>query len=520
MTLRTFSVLAVFYLIAASCTAPETVVDASAHWISANRLVWNAPADAAQYRLDTSDTSFALTPTGAVADSTTEPYRKLAGWPEFSVELTDAQRQLAIQGRLTAVALDAKGRELQRSRVQFAGLLDEQYAYDGELGPVYHSDRIEVSVWAPTAQHVALNLYTADKALTSTVQADSVAPAPGVWRFTVDKTQDRGFYTFSVTVYHPETDSVQTLEVTDPYSVSLSANGRQSQFVDLANDRSLKPSGWDQLKKRLPRATDITLYEGHVRDFSIFDESVPAAHRGKYLAFTHVNSTGMRHLKRLADAGLSHLHLLPVNDIGSVNEIDSLRTEVTDSLRGQFAAWADGDASTTLIQQRYSEPSRSGGMAAKDGFNWGYDPVHYNVPEGSYATEPEGPSRVKELREMVGALHRIGLKIVVDVVYNHTYEDGLRATSVLDKIVPGYYHRYDPVSGKVETSTCCFNTAAENKMMERLLIDSVVLWAKQYKIDAFRFDLMGHHPKAVMIRLRERLASLTLETHGVDGANL
>ena len=520
MTVRSFTALAVLTAAMLSCTAPEPVLDASAHWISSNRLVWKVSTDAAAYHLFYADTMVTLTPTGAVADSTTEPYRKLAGWPEFRVELTDAQRDEAIRGRLRAVATDCRGNVLQSSRVQFAGLLDDRFAYAGELGPVYHDDRIEVSVWAPTAKDVVLNLFSADKALTSTVRPDPVPPAPGVWRFTVGRDQDRAFYTFSVTVYHPETDTVQTLDVTDPYSVSLSANGRHSQFVDLSGDRSLKPAGWDQLKKALPRATDITLYEGHVRDFSIFDESVPAEHRGKYLAFTHVNSTGMRHLKRLADAGLSHLHLLPVNDIGSVNEIEAERVDVTDSLHAEFTAWADADPLTERIQQLYSEPSRSGGMAAKDGFNWGYDPVHYNVPEGSYATEPDGPSRVRELRDMVGALHRIGLNVVVDVVYNHTYEDGLRATSVLDKIVPGYYHRYDPVSGKVETSTCCFNTAAEHAMMERLLIDSVVLWAKQYKIDAFRFDLMGHHPKAVMVRLRERLDALTLDTDGVDGRNL
>lgn len=507
--------LALALFLVTSCSEPEVEHNAAAHWISSGTLVWNVPLNADRYSLELADTTVELRHMGSYADSSTQRYRHLLGWPMFEVDLSDELLRSAIQGRITAMADDRVV-----SRVQFAGLLDERYAYDGDLGPVYHLDRIEISIWAPTAQNVALNLFSDDKVLTSTVQADAVTPAPGVWRFTVGRDQDRAFYTFSVTVYHPETDTVQTLDVTDPYSVSLSANGRHSQLIDLAGARDLKPTGWDNLNKRLPRATDITLYEGHVRDFSLFDESVPAEHRGKYLAFTHTNSTGMRHLKRLADAGMSHLHLLPVNDIGSVNEVDSTREDVSDSLRSEFAAWADADPATMLIQQRYSEPSRSGGMAAKDGYNWGYDPVHYNVPEGSYATEPDGPTRVKELREMVGALHRIGLNLVVDVVYNHTYEDGLRATSVLDKIVPGYYHRYDPVSGKVETSTCCFNTAAENTMMERLIIDSVILWAKQYKIDAFRFDLMGHHPKAVMQRLRERLASLTLENDGVDGANI
>ncbi len=360
MTSRILAWSGLFAFLTAACSAPVPVEDASAHWISTNVLVWNVSKGAAAYHLQVFDTLIAITPSGAVADSTTEPYRKLAGWPEFRVDMDDALLREAIRGSLVAVATDNRGRVLQTSRVQFAGLLDDRYAYSGDLGPVYHPDRIEVSVWAPTAQMVSLNLYSKDKTLISTVRADSIAPAPGVWRFTVGRERDRVFYTFSVTVYHPETDSIQTLEVTDPYSASLSANGRHSQFVDLSGDRLLKPSGWDQLRKRLPRATDITLYEGHVRDFSIFDESVPAAHRGKYLAFTHVNSTGMRHLKRLADAGLSHLHLLPVNDIGSVNEIEAERVDLSDSLRAKFAAWAEADPRTERIQQPYSQPSRAG----------------------------------------------------------------------------------------------------------------------------------------------------------------
>ncbi|MBI5566615.1 MAG: pullulanase-type alpha-1,6-glucosidase, partial [Chloroflexi bacterium] len=152
----------------------------------------------------------------------------------------------------------------------------------------------------------------------------------------------------------------------------------------------------------------------------------------------------------------------------------------------------------------------------KDGYNWGYDPYHYTVPEGSYATDPNGAPRIVEFREMVQALNQIGLRVVMDVVYNHTNASGQNAKSVLDKIVPGYYHRLN-AKGEVETSTCCQNTAAEHTMMEKLMIDSVVVWARDYKVDGFRFDLMGHHMLSNMINVRAALDALTPDKDGVDG---
>ncbi|HZI05977.1 MAG TPA: pullulanase-type alpha-1,6-glucosidase, partial [Archangium sp.] len=154
-----------------------------------------------------------------------------------------------------------------------------------------------------------------------------------------------------------------------------------------------------------------------------------------------------------------------------------------------------------------------------DGFNWGYDPYHYTVPEGSYAVDPNGVGRVREFREMVKALSDSGLRVVMDVVYNHTNASGQNEQSVLDRIVPGYYHRLN-VEGKVETSTCCQNTASEHAMMEKLMVDSLVTWAKAYKVDGFRFDLMGHHMKANLVKVKERLQSLTLANDGVDGSKI
>lgn len=158
-------------------------------------------------------------------------------------------------------------------------------------------------------------------------------------------------------------------------------------------------------------------------------------------------------------------------------------------------------------------------VADTDGFNWGYDPWHYTVPEGSYAAQPDGAARVKEFREMVQALGRIGLRVVMDVVYNHTSASGQNERSVLDRIVPGYYHRYN-ADGDIERSTCCENTASEHRMMEKLLVDSAVTWARHYKVDGFRFDLMGHHMKRNMLKLRAALDALTPQNAGVDGSKV
>jgi pullulanase-type alpha-1,6-glucosidase len=199
----------------------------------------------------------------------------------------------------------------------------------------------------------------------------------------------------------------------------------------------------------------------------------------------------MRHLRTLAKAGITDVHLLPVFDFGSVPEQGC----VTPAPAGA----RDGESQ----QQAVSAAS------AHDCFNWGYDPVHFTAPEGSYATDPaDGAVRIVEFRRMVQALHRAGLRVGMDVVYNHTYASGQDRWSVLDRIVPGYYHRLDE-AGRVATSTCCANTATEHRMMAKLMVDSAVTWARDYRIDSFRFDLMGHQPRAAMAELQSRVNAAT-----------
>jgi len=314
------------------------------------------------------------------------------------------------------------------------------------------------------------------------------------------------FYLYEVEVYVPATGRIEQNLVTDPYSLSLSTNSLRSQIVDLSSAQ-LKPPSWETLvKPPLAAPEDIVLYELHLRDFSISDSSVPQAERGTYLAFTHEDTNGMRHLKALAEAGLTHLHLLPVFDIASVNE-DRSTWQVPDEAR-LAALPPDSDQQQALVR-----------AAGPDGFNWGYDPYHYTTPEGSYATDPNGSLRILEFRRMLQALNQAGLRVVMDVVYNHTHASGQDAKSVLDKAVPGYYHRLN-ASGQVEQSTCCANTATEHAMMRKLMIDSLLTWAREYKVDGFRFDLMGHHMLADMQAVRAALDALTLEKDGVDGREI
>ena len=241
----------------------------------------------------------------------------------------------------------------------------------------------------------------------------------------------------------------------------------------------------------------MIIYEMHVRDFSVNDATVPSEYQGTFMAFAEKESNGMLHLSALADAGMTHLHLLPTFDIATIDEDKS--NWAGPSFEDLAAFPPDAEDQQALISE----------IRDQDPFNWGYDPFHYNVPEGSYSTDPDGSDRIVEFRQMVQSVNEIGLRVVIDVVYNHTNASGQSANSVLDKIVPGYYHRLNG-NGRVERSTCCENTATEHDMMRKLMIDSVVLWAVEYKVDGFRFDLMGHHMKEDMLAVRAALDALTL----------
>ncbi len=390
---------------------------------------------------------------------------------------------------------DDAGKMLDAASLQTAGALDDLYsqaALVDDLGVKVAADATGFKVWAPTARAVSLCLYPTGRSKAIEQQPMRRDATTGLWSTQRPGDLSGSYYAYLVDVFVPGVGTVRN-RVTDPYSVSLSVDSKRSYIADLGAG-ALKPDGWDAtpFPNKVKTQTDMSIYELHVRDFSINDASVAAAHRGKYLAFTERDSRGMRHLRALSDAGLTDVHLLPVFDFATVPESGCVTPDVPD-------AAADSEAQQAAVMA----------VAARDCFNWGYDPYHFNAPEGSYASDADdGAKRILEFRRMVMALHRAGLRVGMDVVYNHTTTSGQQASSVLDRLVPGYYQRLD-ASGKVERSTCCDNTATEHTMMAKLMIDSAVLWAVQYKIDSFRFDLMGHQPRAAMETLRERVNAAT-----------
>ncbi|MCL2733421.1 MAG: pullulanase-type alpha-1,6-glucosidase, partial [Actinomycetia bacterium] len=431
-------------------------------------------------------------------------FPQLKGYSAFTVDPRDRARvRDALHGQLVATQLAANGALLAATGVQTQGVLDDLYgdaAQHAALGPVFDAHgKPALSVWAPTAHKVALEIG----GKTVAMRED---PASGVWSVTGTPAWTGQPYLYDVTVWAPSVQQLVVNKVTDPYSVALTADSKQSLLVNL-DDPKLAPKGWaTQAKPAAVPMSRAQIQELHVRDFSVADTTVPAADRGKYTAFTDSSSAGMTHLKDLAKAGVSYVHLLPVFDFSSVPE--KAADQATPDC--DLASYApDSDQQQACIAK----------TAAKDAYNWGYDPYHYTVPEGSYATDSQGTARTVQFRQMVQGLNNAGLRVVMDVVYNHTSAAGQADTSVLDKIVPGYYQRLMP-DGSVANSTCCANTAPENAMMGKLVVDSVVTWAKEYKVDGFRFDLMGHHPKANILAVRKALDALTPAKDGVDGKKI
>ncbi|GAA2856463.1 hypothetical protein GCM10010517_14780 [Streptosporangium fragile] len=494
----------------------------SAHWIDRATVVWKVtPSPSLRYSLAFSgkgDIAYAkgdltgdiriirLLP-GELTEAQKARWPHLAGHAAFTVDPRDADLvREALRGQVVAVERDASGALLTATGVQLPGLLDDVHsgAATAELGVSWHGAP-RLSVWAPTARTVELALYRDPAGGSRTVHAMRRDDRTGVWSVRGLPGWKGRYYTYLVTVYSPAAGKVVTNEVTDPYSLSVSAGSGRSQLVDLS-DRDLRPEGWSSLAK--PAAVPpekASIYELHVRDFSASDTTVPAGRRGTYAAFTG-DSAGMKELRALAGNGMTHVHLLPVFDVATIPDHRGDQAEPDCDLA---SLPADSEQQQECVSR----------IAAKDPFNWGYDPLHYTVPEGSYASDPQGPARVREFRSMVGALNGAGLRVVMDVVYNHTHAAGQDPTSVLDRIVPGYYHRLLD-DGTVATSTCCANTAPEHTMMGKLVVDSVVTWARQYKIDGFRFDLMGHHPKANMLAVRKALDALTVAEDGVDGKSI
>ena len=339
---------------------------------------------------------------------------------------------------------------------------NEKYNYDGELGVIYSKNSSEFKLWAPLAEQVELVLYGKDyNALESNKTIIKMNKENrGVWRARINEDLSGEYYNYLVR------NNGKTYESVDPYAKAVSINGEKSMVIDM---ESTNPKGWSNDKKPiLNDVTDSIIYEAHIRDLTKDEASgVITELRGKYIGAVLENSkikgtsitTGLDHLKEL---GITHIHLLPVFDYGSIDE-------------------------------RYDSP---------DNYNWGYDAQNYNVPEGSYSTNPyEGAVRISEFKEMVYKFHQAGIRVVMDMVYNHTYN----LESPLNLTVPGYYYRKDKYGCYSNGSGCGNETASERYMFRKYMIDSVLYWAKEYHIDGFRFDLMGLHDLETMRIIRNEL---------------
>ncbi|HJV01037.1 MAG TPA: alpha-1,6-glucosidase domain-containing protein [Burkholderiaceae bacterium] len=506
----------------ASCDGPLSIVrqpavttDARGYWFNHQLLRWPGADAGATFKLyysatgmlnatvggKVSDADGAITLDryeGALPADLAQRFKFVAAGATLALPAADAARAGALlRQQVVLVQEGPDGTVLDATSMQIAGALDDLYARAGEvsdLGVTVAPGRSTFKLWAPTADQVAVCVYPKGSGAASAIVPMAFDAATGIWSATRAADLSGQYYQYVVDVFAPATGMMRNL-VTDPYSISLTTDSRRSYIASLAAPK-LKPAGWerDRAPGKVAAQPDMAVYELHVRDFSINDKTVRPAHRGKYAAFTDTQSDGMKHLTALSRAGMTDVHLLPVFDFGSVPEQGCVMPRPSGA--------PDSDAQQARIKT----------TQATDCYNWGYDPYHYGAPEGSYASDAaDGARRVREFRQMVMALHQAGLRVGMDVVYNHTYNNTPGQPSLLDRVVPGYYHRLD-AKGAIERSTCgatCENTATENLMMAKLMADLAVQWAVQYKIDSFRFDLMAHQPRAAMEQLQRRADAAT-----------
>ena len=322
---------------------------------------------------------------------------------------------------------------------------EAEFTYEGDdLGATWSAESTTFRLWAPTAAKVLVNLYSAGEGGEKLGEYEMTADVNGTWVATVAGDLNGTYYTYSVT------RKGETVEAVDPYARTTGVNGNRAMVVDLD---STDPAGWENdTYVTQDNYTDAVIWELHVRDFSIDESSgVSAANRGKYLAFTELGttipgtevSTGVSYM---VDLGVNYVHLLPVYDINSVDETTG-------------------------------------------GYNWGYDPKNYNVPEGSYSTDPyNGAVRVTEFKQMVQSLHNQGIGVIMDVVYNHVADAG---QFCFNQIVPGYFSRIHDDGSYQSNSGCGNDTASERSMVRKYIVDSVLYWCEEYHIDGFRWDLVG-----------------------------
>jgi pullulanase len=341
---------------------------------------------------------------------------------------------------------------------------DNYPVYNGnDLGISYSPKASRFKIWAPTATAAKINLFSTDLGGVFDRTANMQKANNGVWEITIEHNIKNQYYTFQILI-----NGVWSDELVDPYVKACGTNGVRAQVIDL---KETNPVGWEQDQSpnfsKENKQTDAVIYELHVRDASIHANS-GIKNKGKFLGLSELRtanssgkSTGLSHLKEL---GVTHIHLLPFYDYNSVDE---------------------------------TKPNQ---------YNWGYDPVNYNIPEGSYSTNPaDGKVRIKELKEMVKTMHSNGLRIIMDVVYNHT---ALTGNSNFNTLVPDYYYRKKADGTFSDASACGNETASDKAMFRKFMLESVLYWVKEYHIDGFRFDLMGIHDIETMNLIADTLRKI------------
>ena len=335
---------------------------------------------------------------------------------------------------------------------------DNYFSYDGELGALYEKEGTLLRVWTPTAKFVEVWIYADDSFKGPSTKIEMVQKPKGIFEAYLPGDQHGTIYVYKI-LFLNNRESISV----DPYARATTVNGMKSVIADL---NRTNPDGWGERLPAFGLPEEAIIYELHIRDFSI-SETSGIVNKGKFLGLTEKNTQNASGRKTgldyLIDLGITHIQILPMFDYATVDEAN------------------------------LTEPQ----------YNWGYDPLNYNVPEGSYSTDPFDPfNRIFELKQMIRTLHENGLRVIMDVVYNHVYDPKDQA---LERTVPGYFYRYN-ADGSLANGTGVGNdTASERHMMRKYIIDSVKYWAKEYHLDGFRFDLMGIHDSVTMNAIREAL---------------
>ena len=354
---------------------------------------------------------------------------------------------------------------------------EKMYCYDGELGYVYTKEKTIFKVWSPVAKKISVKIYSEGMGDNLISKTDMLKMDKGLWQLEIEEDLEDKFYTYeleidnlkkneekkeesSIDYIYTDEDESTVMETPDIYGKACGVNGLRTMIVDM---KKTNPKDWSKDKKpEFNDMLDAILYEVHIRDFSS-DDSCGMGNRRKYLAFTENGThndygmaTGVEHLKEL---GITHVHLLPMQDYVTVDE-------------------------------RECDPEH---------YNWGYDPLNYYIPEGSYATDAfDGKVRIREFKELVKSLHDNGIRVVMDVVYNHTYSV---KESLFNRLVPNYYYRIE--NNKYTDGSACGNeTASDHYMFRKYMIDSLKYWIEEYHIDGFRFDLMAVHDIETINKIR------------------